>query len=979
MNTVVSLAEIKTLVRDIQALLSGSIAEEDVPDIIGMARQHDEFVVAVCERAEEVANLLDRGHNDEAIQLADQQPALTEVCMTLDFPELANWSSVLADLAITPVAELPHETIAQLEDAYSVNADSKKLLQRFRLLSLARAPLSKRIAILRRLSAKDSKNGQWAEGIQTYETHRLKSIQRDLKVARERGDLNAVAGIDKEVNAAEWLVSVPDSLRRDARAAHRKLREADARKRLAPLAEELSSAYAEFSVPKATALLARFRGLQDIANLPHDHDVMDVAGPAIDWIEGELQQQQAKAAREQAIVNLRVGLDSNAPLQELESYYYAATEHGEAVPQVLETRLANRIAADETAAKRKRLITISSSVAALCLAVAGVVWLVSSMTFNERVRKNVEQITQLLRDAEASGNTGPVESRFDDLQTDDPAVLKIPDVAALQKQLEALQAKEDGRLRSFNTLLDTVRQVASTPTWSTLPSGQQALSDAEKLIKNSNERAAMLDAKKAINIATATLQEQTDAAFSEELKAVDAAMAKVDSADPESFDKPIEQLQAAMQLPHVSAEVLSQAKARMSKLTLERKASEKRRSVAEGLQMVSRKAVSAKEFEAALKEYVRKQGTIGRGQEMEDVIKFESALWRSVSRWNSFRTQIPSELNSLKPDEAVALRKRITDFSNDAFLGGSQLKATAAVLDSIAKRSTSILGAEEKIRAMFDGPFVDQVYVVKLETGWYYCSEAPKQQLSKVRFKYYENGFAPKAAASKSVDDKKILNADFRPQSPPVFWLSGQSRLRGKIQSAASEKDLPFEEKIQKCMSLLLAADDIDPIFHLLLVENMMTLGRMGSHFIETESRQVTRGVSAIPVSRSADWLKPGNQLKPDRSRAQRQLGEFKSKIRESLAAAIKARDAWLAEPQAGPLQMAGWMHRDRGGNWVVSLNSMSNGGSGADLWVIHVDRQSGKPALTKVGRIEAGKPPTLRSGYSAGKEGRPVFVRLSE
>ena len=55
----------------------------------------------------------------------------------------------------------------------------------------------------------------------------------------------------------------------------------------------------------------------DIANLPPDHEIMDVAGPAVEWIEGELEQQRVAQKRQQAIANLQIGLDRDAPLAEL--------------------------------------------------------------------------------------------------------------------------------------------------------------------------------------------------------------------------------------------------------------------------------------------------------------------------------------------------------------------------------------------------------------------------------------------------------------------------------------------------------------------------------------------------------------------------------------------------------------------------------------------------------------------------------------
>lgn len=420
------LDEVKSLVRDIQTLLAAEVSVDVEPDIIQLAGAHEDVVFAVIQRAESIADLLDRGLNDEAIQLAEREPALTDLTMVLDFPELSEWTCVLAEFKIAPVPEMPQDTIAQLEDAYSTTADSKQLMQRFRALSLARAPLADRIDVLRRLSDKDPGNDQWKTGIRTYETHRLKTITRDLKSASEKRDLSTVARIDKEVNQAKWAVPIPASLKSDAQSAHRKLKQAQARQKLKPVAESLSLAYAEFCVPQATQILPEFHALWDVANLPLDHEIMDVAGPAVEWIEGEIAQQKADQERQQAIANLQVGLDQDAPLAELEQHYYKATENGEPVPEVIETRLSNKIAEADAAAKRKRTAVVTSSVAGVTLVSAVLVWSLINVSFNTRVKKNVEQLSQLLEDASVSGNTSPQNHDLKNWQPTTQPFCKLP-------------------------------------------------------------------------------------------------------------------------------------------------------------------------------------------------------------------------------------------------------------------------------------------------------------------------------------------------------------------------------------------------------------------------------------------------------------------------------------------------------------------------------------------------------------------------
>lgn len=972
------LAEVKTLVREIQSLIAGPLSEDDEPDIIDLAAQHDEVVSAMIDRADDVADLLDRGLNDEAIQLAERAPQLADLSMLLDFPELSEWSCVLAENLVAAVPELPHDTIAQLEDAYSTTTDSKKLLQKFRTLSLARAPLNDRIDVLRRLSDKDPGNEQWTDGIQTYESYRLKSIGEDLKTARDQKDLAAVANIDRELNQAQWTVKVPSNLRTDAQTAHRKLRQADARKKIAPIAEELSGAYAEFDIPKATQALGRFRAIADIAQLPPDHEIMDIAVPAVQWIEGELSTQQAANERQQAIAKLQSGLDADAPLTELESYYYEATKDGTPVPPVLETRLTNKISATAVAEKRKRVAVVASSVTAVALLIAAVVGLVVKVNFNSRVAKNTQQITQLLKDADFSGNTAPLESRFEELKSRDPAVLASPEIAALEKKLQALSTREQGRVRSFNTLLATVEHAAKDPKWSTIKSAETLLNEANALTKNENERAEMLQTRQRLTTARATLQKLTDKQFTTELEAVRALTQQVNTADSETYDTPIARIDTALKLENVSPDTRSQGQALLAKLTTERSIAEQQQIVSLDLSYIARSTTSIETFESSMESYVRKHPGTQRAAEFTEIRREEADMWKAVATWNQFRRDVPSDLQNMTPSQAKSWLTGYQEFLKSEYSGAARITNRVKAIEAIARRTTSATGSEPAITNLFSGRFMRDCYSVKTDSQWYYTDTKPSFRTSSiVKFNYFENGFSSNADRSTSIPTNEIRNTglDHWRVNPDKIWLSAQSVLAVKVDDITANPKLDFEQTIQAVMSLVLNAKDMDPLLHLLLIENILSVGGSGSTFIQQNAAVVQASLAKIRVPRTADWVNPKSALTAERNEARRQISLHSRLIPQALSKAIEHRDRELATPVGPAMKITGWFHRDPDDRWAITLTPGTQHKPGSDLVMFHL--QSGKPSMSIVGRTTKDRPLVETSIADAQlREGRPVFIR---
>ena len=137
------IAEIQELLESVRVTLASSMN----PDREQLDRFHNELdaeIRSANKRLRECDTLLADGHRSEAIQLAEQEPNLLELVSILDFPELPEWNDFVAELGLTVTPELQIDIATDLNGAYADDEPLERLMRRFRVHSLARAPLRSR-------------------------------------------------------------------------------------------------------------------------------------------------------------------------------------------------------------------------------------------------------------------------------------------------------------------------------------------------------------------------------------------------------------------------------------------------------------------------------------------------------------------------------------------------------------------------------------------------------------------------------------------------------------------------------------------------------------------------------------------------------------------------------------------------------------------------------------------------------------------
>jgi hypothetical protein len=156
------------------------------------AQKLGEAYAVLCRKANQrlqrCDDLLHRGFYEEAIQLAEQKPALVDLVSQLQFDSLDVWEQVAAAYEYAPPPRIQIQSAEALNKAYSLHADLKPLFEQQRKLALTRAPLSERLAVLRQIATADSTSSAWMDDLTAYEEARQREIRTELDQAFSRRD-----------------------------------------------------------------------------------------------------------------------------------------------------------------------------------------------------------------------------------------------------------------------------------------------------------------------------------------------------------------------------------------------------------------------------------------------------------------------------------------------------------------------------------------------------------------------------------------------------------------------------------------------------------------------------------------------------------------------------------------------------------------------------------------------------------------------
>lgn len=212
---------------------------------------------------------LRRGMRSEAVHLAACQPPLPDVLRSLEIPDLPAWERASAANGVPAPPRLPAgpaAAAAELEAARAAERGLEPLLARLRVLAVAGAAITERLAVLRALAERDPGNPCWTEGLRELEPARLREMRVEAKAAFRDDDGTKLEALAAELAAGGWQVDVPGDLRDGLNEAVVKTWQRNAVAELRGLLPEMLAAYEGRSLEACEAAVRRWQEL--LASVP---------------------------------------------------------------------------------------------------------------------------------------------------------------------------------------------------------------------------------------------------------------------------------------------------------------------------------------------------------------------------------------------------------------------------------------------------------------------------------------------------------------------------------------------------------------------------------------------------------------------------------------------------------------------------------------------------------------------------------------
>jgi hypothetical protein len=164
----------------------------------------------------EVDSLLFEGLRDEAVGLHD--PELPSLAIRLHMQDKPQWplaASFFESQGIQPPPPIDFPALTALNSAYAEVEGLRKPLDRLRKLALERAPLPRKIKLLRKLRSHDPSKPVWADQLVAHEQVRTLELSDAVKQAFAARNPEMIAALHAELADPTWSIAVPTRLKRD--------------------------------------------------------------------------------------------------------------------------------------------------------------------------------------------------------------------------------------------------------------------------------------------------------------------------------------------------------------------------------------------------------------------------------------------------------------------------------------------------------------------------------------------------------------------------------------------------------------------------------------------------------------------------------------------------------------------------------------------------------------------------------------------
>lgn len=959
-----------------------------------LAAEYKELCERINDRLAQCAEFLRKGARSEALRLAEMEPNLLDLVSFADFPERDSFLEICQYLGLDVAPPLLVEVAAELNEAYAREQPLEGLLRRYRRYALQRAPLKKRLAVLRQLAQMDPQNVYWRKDLEVFEKERLEEIRKEVVEAVQKQDLGTLQALEQEVQQTDWWTLPPERLLSTIQMHREMVGRQIVRNELAELNRQLDEAWERFDVAEARRIRSLWQQMAQLAQLASDDPLAQEAGPAFAWLEEEDRKEAEELASRQALSNLERALyrgEKNLP--KLEKLYREATRTGRQLPPHVERSYQLRVTELQQAAKRRMGWNLAFGLLGVAILATSAAWgIVTYRTYQDH-RHATETLQKLLALIENSPSESlaalqQAKTLVDQLEKQNPRYLIWAPLPKLIAKVKGLWEKDRGRQSQFEQLSQQVRQFleASMPgplqqlTQKELDFYESKLKQADQLATGDQEKIQIDQLRTQLEELKLRWQKEKDQYLRDQLNPLADQLAHLEK--PSGL--PLPPTEALQKIRNLNSRLVELAKlhpdvsqlARTELSLLQAKGKNLEKSWEEKVQeyqhqqRLGQRIGDHESFVQELKRYVQQHSNSPRSLAYQRLME-EQTYWNQLDQWNQYARQWNGPWTEREP--LVMDQKWLEEFRPwSGFPGNEAIDPVRPYLEALRNRSDA---GQQRLRKMLENPPFQEVWVLKHDEKFYYFHQPPQVKPGvTMGIEYLRDYDLNLGKATVSFSDNPLPPV----LAPHIPLCKELVSLLKNTNSSNWEKN--FCQMAQKVLTAQGEQMPIDPIVRLRLLRDILQVGSKGSYPLKEGFRNWLMRLETGPVDARANWLDPEQ---PGYAERRRLAAEFLQRFSLSEFAhhQQKAAELWkqFHSHRLPEFRWVGFLVGE-GDRWRCELKKEEALREvEGNLYVI-VPRLTGEARIVRIGFFQSGQCQlTNLEAKEAWLDGRPIFAKVQE
>jgi hypothetical protein len=363
--------ELRRAVRVLAAFVADDRAKP-TPDVTDALDVYASACRQVNDRLGECFRLIKLGQRSEALRQVKIEPDALAMYDELHFDKVKWLAEVCEECKLTPPPRLDSAAAAKLNEAFATEQKHRDILRQHRLLALSRAPLRRRLEVMRLIRKAAPTELFWQDDIAGYEGRRVEEMRKVLADPKQRDDWPTVRDLYQEMTDG-WQSPFPLDLAEQIKKARKKLLEKGGDSELKPIADRLKRHvaavedahdrlkdppsfdaggraaeafdFAEAAVQKA---VAEAEGVADKYDVADGSKLLDAFADATDLLANCRPRRKRWREFEKVVRELEGGLEGGLDFGYLKQYYRVAAEFNLPLPDGVMDRYQRRAGGRKT-------------------------------------------------------------------------------------------------------------------------------------------------------------------------------------------------------------------------------------------------------------------------------------------------------------------------------------------------------------------------------------------------------------------------------------------------------------------------------------------------------------------------------------------------------------------------------------------------------------------------------------------------------